>query len=344
MTDGSKRDAGGAAGVDFTLAHLSDLHLGPLPPFRFPHWTVKRVLGYLNWQRKRRRIHRHDVSATLISDLKSIGADHIAVTGDLVNIALPAEYIAAGKWLEALGPPHGVSVVPGNHDIYVDLRGEPGVERWASYMRGDGYSSEGPEAHAPSLAGFPYMRRRGAVALIGVNSAKPTPPFVAAGRVANYELERLETMLRQVGTEGLFRCVMIHHPPLPGQVPARRALKNADALADVFSRAGVELVLHGHNHTDTIVWGNSAYGRYPVVGIASASAGLAHHREGLGRYNLIRVRREWGVADDAGSGPWQIEVTGRGFADPGGPVVELDRTILVGPKRGERVEAELDAK
>ena len=58
----------------FVLAHLSDPHLAPLP---FPHpreLLSKRGLGYLNWLRKRRSIHRADVVRRMAFE---IGRAHV---------------------------------------------------------------------------------------------------------------------------------------------------------------------------------------------------------------------------------------------------------------------------
>ena len=60
--------------------------------------------------------------AALVADLKARTPDHIAVTGDLVNLSLPSEFVAARAWLDALGNPRDVSVVPGNHDAYVQAK------------------------------------------------------------------------------------------------------------------------------------------------------------------------------------------------------------------------------
>ena len=38
----------------------------------------------------------------IVHDLAQARADHIAVTGDLINIALPAEFEHARRWLDAL--------------------------------------------------------------------------------------------------------------------------------------------------------------------------------------------------------------------------------------------------
>ena len=103
----------------FVLAHLSDPHLAPLPMPNPLRLLSKRGLGYINWLRKRRSIHRADMLAALVADLKGHAPDHIAVGGDLVNLSLVFEFARARDWLTGLGNPHDVTVVPGNHDAYV---------------------------------------------------------------------------------------------------------------------------------------------------------------------------------------------------------------------------------
>ena len=103
----------------FTLAHLSDPHLAPLPAPRLRELAGKRALGYLNWTRNAHKIHRREVLDALVADMRAQRPDHIAVTGDLVNIALEAEFAPARAWLESVGTPEHVTVVPGNHDAYV---------------------------------------------------------------------------------------------------------------------------------------------------------------------------------------------------------------------------------
>lgn len=300
-----------------TIAHLSDLHLTPLAGFGPRHWNVKRTLGYLNWHRGRKRVHRPETLAELVADLARQSVDHIAVTGDIVNIGLPSEHAAALAWLESLGPAERVSVVPGNHDIYVRLASDEGVERWRPYMAPDTF---GAGLGIEPVAGFPFVRRLGRVALIGVNSAVPTPPFVAAGQVGPRQLGALARMLDAAGKAGLARVVLIHHPPLPGQAPPRRALADAADLERVLAAHGAELVLHGHNHRDMLSWLATAAGRTPIVGIASGSAARAHNDEPLARYNLFRF-------SFAGASP-AIHHTARGFAVSGGPVVELEHRLL----------------
>jgi len=74
----------------YTLAHLSDPHLAPLPAPRVADLASKRVLGYLHWRRTRHKIHRREQVDLLVRDLHAQAADHVVVTGDLVNIAIEA--------------------------------------------------------------------------------------------------------------------------------------------------------------------------------------------------------------------------------------------------------------
>ena len=88
----------------FTLAHLSDPHLPPLPAPRFSELAGKRALGYLNWTRNRHKYHRREVLDALVSDLATQSPDHIAVTGDLVNLGV---YGAGARQIQKGPQEHG---------------------------------------------------------------------------------------------------------------------------------------------------------------------------------------------------------------------------------------------
>ena len=187
----------------FTLAHLSDAHLAPMPVPNFARVAFKQFAGYVNWLRSRRFIHRTDVLARIVSDLRTQKPDHIAMTGDIANIALPFEFSRGAGWLTALGAPEGVSLVPGNHDIYVAGAAELALAQWGGFMKGDTGERTSP-----------YIRRRGPIALIGLCSGVPTELFYGSGRLGADQLAKLAVALGQLKTEELFRVVMIHHPPV----------------------------------------------------------------------------------------------------------------------------------
>jgi 3',5'-cyclic AMP phosphodiesterase CpdA len=299
----------------FTLAHLSDIHLSPLPKVHSHQLLSKRLLGYVNWHHGRKYVHRRDVLDTLTRDLKGRNPDHIAVTGDLTNLGLPQEFPPTAEWLDELGRPETVSVVPGNHDAYVHRSSDKAVAHWRPYMEAN---QDGQLLHGQPGGNFPYVRRFGDIAIVGLSSAVPTAPFVAAGRLGAEQRRALSQALDRLGQEGLFRIILIHHPPLPGQTSWQRALRDAPELRDILREHGAELVLHGHNHEQSVLECDTASGPALIVGVPSASEAV-DGRIPAARYNEYAI-------DRTGSG-WSVEMTGRAFSS-GGQVGDCEKRIL----------------
>jgi len=292
----------------FTLAHLSDPHLPPMPVARFRDLAGKRALGYLNWTRNRHKYHRREVLDALVTDLRAQRPDHVAVTGDLVNLALEAEFAPSRAWLESVGAAEHVTVIPGNHDAYVRATSHRAAEAWDDYLRGD-------EANGGTV--FPFLRRRGPVALIGVSSAVPTAPLMATGRLGHAQLEALDRILAQLSTEQAFRVLLVHHP-LHSTARVKR-LTDSRKVHALLRKYGVELVLHGHDHIHSTMWFEGPAGRIPAIGVPSASA-IAHRHYPAAAFNLFAIERENGV--------WRCEQTVRSIDGDLG-VKEIRRTRLI---------------
>jgi 3',5'-cyclic AMP phosphodiesterase CpdA len=260
----------------FTLAHFSDPHLPPLPKPRLRELTGKRVLGYLNWTRNRHKYYRREVLDALVRDLQAQTPDHIAVTGDLVNLALPAEFALAQAWLRSVGAPESLTAIPGNHDAYVRATRHRFVESFGEYLRGD----------EPAGQAFPFLRRRGPVALIGLSSAVPTGPFMATGTLGAAQLTALERILVSLATDQVFRVLLVHHPLRSDSRPKR--LTDSAALIALIKKHGVELILHGHDHIHSIMWFDGPDREIPSIGVPAASA-LARGRHPAAAYNLYKI-------------------------------------------------------
>ena len=296
--------------MTFLLAHLSDAHIGPLPRPRTRELLGKRLTGYVNWTR-RGRLHDMAVLERLVADMLRHKPDHIAMTGDILNIGLAAEFPLARTWLQSLGSPHDVSFVPGNHDAYV--RGSlPHLARTFTPWVCDGALDGASYA-------FPYLRRRDGIALIGLSSAIPTAPFLASGALGQAQCAALGPMLAEAGREGLARVVMIHHPPHRTGASGGRGLRDAKRLEAILAHHGAELVIHGHNHRTSVVHLPGPRGMISVVGVPSASAvpGSAGHRA---TYHLFRIERQ--------SAGWQIIVTQHGLAPGSRDIVDLGRLTI----------------
>jgi len=266
-----------------TLIHISDFHLcqtSGISPGRFLN---KRLFSYLSWRIRRQREHRPQVLEALTRAVQAADADHVVVTGDLTQLALPSEFDQARSILQALGPPQKVFVVPGNHDALVAAPWPESYARWADYMASD---SANPQRHVE----FPTLRMRGPVALIGLCTARPTRLLSAAGSLGTRQLQRLAEILQETARRSLFRVLLIHHPPIPGMVSFHKRLMDAEAFAVIAKQQGAELVLHGHSHLCSRAEMDGPLGRIPVLGISSASAASPHPQR-RAAFRSVRIAR-----------------------------------------------------
>lgn len=274
------------------LIHLTDPHLTDPGPFRLSGRGFKRLLAWQAWHRRRRFRHRPERLADLVKAARAESPDHWLVTGDLCQFGLDHEIRAAREWLTGLAPPEQVTLVPGNHDIYAPDSAAPAREAWAPWL--------GP---GPS----PVVNACGGVRVIGLDSARPTATGLATGRLGPAQRERLATALAE--SANTFRVVGIHHPPLPGLTSRRRALDDAPQLAEILSRHGAELVLHGHLHRNS---GKlpAAPGNPAIFCTASAS-----DRDGP-------AYRRFDIEPDGGGTRVRMSLR---TVDPDGSVQELER-------------------
>jgi 3',5'-cyclic AMP phosphodiesterase CpdA len=261
----------------FTLAHLSDPHIGPIPLVSWRAPMNKRVVGYVNWRLRRHRIHDMTALERIVADIGASAPDHVAMTGDLGHVGLPQEFEAAKDFMSRLGAPDAVSFVPGNHDAYVQGALEECLARFGPYATGD----DGRQA-------FPYLRTRGPVALIGLSTAVSTPHFFATGTLGQEQTDSAEALLRETGARGLIRIILIHHAPHLGGARPMRQLTDAARFEAMLARVGAELVLHGHNHRTSLAHRPGPAGPVPILGVASASGATDDRHEPAGWF-LIRV-------------------------------------------------------
>ena len=311
----SRRRVGSEPGRDmgFTIAHITDPHLSPAPLPGLADFRLKRLMGYVNWKRARERLNDMAMLAELVEDLRAQRPDHVAVTGDLVNIGMLAEFRKAAAWMRTLGDPADVSFVPGNHDAYVRAAMPVLKATFVPWTTGDNGAS-----------GFPYLRVRGEVGIIGLTSGVPTGPLMATGRLGPRQLDALATLLSETAAKGLARVVLVHHPPLARGAPPLRGLTDARAFERVILQHGAEAILHGHTHQQLVrlLASRAAMtvgGRIPVLGAPSAAA-TAHDPRYRAAYHLVRLERE-------GEG-WRVSARVRGLALEGPGIGEREALAL----------------
>lgn len=274
----------------FKFAHISDIHLGPLPKLTLRELFSKRITGFVNWHRNRRKHLFVNTLDLLLSDLKTREPDQLVITGDLVNLATKIETRLAGEWLRTIGDPYDTTVVPGNHDAYVPGAHDKSVNEWYPFIKSDDDPAEWPEEDHI----FPTLRRRGPLAIIGCSTSNATLPFSASGYYGSRQARETVNLLKKAGEEGLFRVVLIHHPPIRGAAASHKRMLGIRRFAAAISTGGAELVLHGHTHLNTLYWLRSHNGNVPVVSIASASQGPGGHKP-RAAYNLFTLSGEAGA-------------------------------------------------
>jgi 3',5'-cyclic AMP phosphodiesterase CpdA len=259
-----------------SFAHISDLHIAPLPHVSFGQLCNKRVLGYLSWQCKRKRRHRREILEALYGDLAKQGPDYYLVNGDLTNLGLEHEFAESINWLNRLSADQErVLLVPGNHDAYVGESEQFIHDYWTRWFA--------RKEH------FPWAKEiGGSIVIIGVSSAVATAPFMATGRIGDNQAAALAGLLDHYGREGSTRLIMIHHPPVPGVVPARKGLDDCRALHHVVAESGAEAILHGHAHYPSRTHLVAGPRDIPVIGAGSAS--LASTKAGYGaHYHMLHL-------------------------------------------------------
>jgi 3',5'-cyclic AMP phosphodiesterase CpdA len=251
------------------LIHITDPHLTSLATVRFRSLRGKRCSGYLSWRKSRQHRHRPEILARLARSVLSESPDRILLTGDLMHIGLDREAKEAQDWLQGLGPPGLVHLIPGNHDIYAADSAAAIARHWGAYLPNDG---------------FPFVKDIGDVRVTGLNSAVATTIFSARGELGSAQLSALPKIL----LPDRFNVVLIHHPPLPGMTKWRKSLRDAGALREIFGRCAPDLVLYGHVHRnqDSRLGGSRMFATASASGQQDAAYRVFDITGGAGRWTV----------------------------------------------------------
>ncbi len=291
---------GGHANESFRFVQLSDLHLSSI--VRPSPWQLanKRLLGYLSWLRRRRHTHQRWVLDIAIDQIRQLKVDHLAITGDMTHIGLKDEFEQVYQWLRNVALINEVTLIPGNHDLYVDTLWDRSFSFWEKYMLGD--NQEKPEA--PHQASkqlnllYPIVRIRKHIAFIGISSVFNAPWFRATGRVNEQQLDRLKALLCGKTLDDYCKVLLIHHPLTVTHTPLRKCLLNREALVDILQQHPVDLVLHGHGHNscyETIDAHN--HKKIPVIGASSSSSisQSENYKAEFLLFNIAQKEHSWKI-------------------------------------------------
>jgi 3',5'-cyclic AMP phosphodiesterase CpdA len=266
---------GGHANESFRFVQLSDLHLSSIVSPNPIHLINKRILGYLSWLRKRRQTHQRWILDLAVEEIHRLKVDHYAITGDLTHIGLKNEFEQASQWLRSVAAANDLTLIPGNHDLYVNEKWHRSFALWEEYMLGDNQIRHERSNQALKQLNqlYPTVRIRKNVAFIGLSSAFDAPWFRATGNVDQQQLTRLHELLSSKALDSYCKVLLIHHPLTITHTPLRKCLLNRDKLISLLKQYPVELVLHGHGHNscyDSIDCDNN--NEIPIIGMSSSSS------------------------------------------------------------------------
>lgn len=297
------------------LGHISDLHIFALEQTTPKRFLNKRLVGGTNILFNRGKSHSPQVVQAALDMLDSFGVDHIAITGDLTNLALEEEFRAAANVIDGITDAESrVSVVPGNHDYYV-----PEIEQTGAFER---HFERFQQSDLPSYqleTGYPFCKFFGEdVALIGLNTGIASPPMFAVGKVDEKELRSLEQLLDDPKVRDRYKIVMLHHPLLPfehSKVEYTRRLVNAHEVLEVLRWKNVNLAIHGHNHYyhKLELPHLGAPGTLHICEAGSTSVSSSKNPMSGGKFNvytiedgrLLKIETYLFESDGAGFTPWR---------------------------------------
>jgi 3',5'-cyclic AMP phosphodiesterase CpdA len=240
-----------------TILHISDVHFGPPHLPRVAQGVLELVAG--------RR------------------PSLVVLSGDLTQRARAEQFRQARAFvdhIQLIGVP--TLVVPGNHDVPLYRFWERAFDPYGAYRKH--FSRE-----------LEPVWRDDELLVVGINTAFGWT--VKDGRIKLSRLREVADILERT-PETVFKVVVAHHHLIPPpNFGSQRVLANAYEAIDLFSSAGVDLILSGHLHQAYIGSSEEFYpkGRPPVVilhsGTTTSNRGRGGEKES-NTCNWIQVDRE----------------------------------------------------
>jgi 3',5'-cyclic AMP phosphodiesterase CpdA len=226
------------------LAHFSDIHYTLSPTAGWPlSARGKRLVASFGYYLRGLGARFKDNPARiakLLEDVDLAQVDHAICTGDLCSTTLDEELEGLAQLFgPRLTAPERFTVIPGNHDRYV----EDAVQR-RTFEAALGRLLPGPTFPAEKIL-------PGGVRLVVLDPCRPTPAGDASGAVGPAQLAAAEALLAADPNTptivalhyGLLRYDGRYDRPLHGLIDAPQLIELLDR-----SPARIILVLHGHMH------------------------------------------------------------------------------------------------
>ena len=208
--------------------------------------------------------------------------DVVAISGDLSQRARAGEFQRAAVFIRDAEKVSKVITIPGNHDV-----------AWWRAPFGIGNKAKVYEWYrrfiTPELE--PVLRVPGAT-FVGINTSHGVTrrtltwnlrDISIIGDIKKGQLTKAKEMFDQSPvSDG--RAIVMHHNPVRGQLSGRHGLKNTQKILGAFAEMGVDLVLCGHDHQESV-----HYIEHTKKGTVISTAGTVSNRSRGGRPSSVNI-------------------------------------------------------
>ncbi len=244
------------AGETVSVFHVSDLHFGrPAVPEQIE--AIEEII----------QAEKFDV---------------VAISGDHSQRARAGEFQRAAVFIRDAEKVSKVITIPGNHDV-----------AWWRAPFGVGNKAKIYEWYrrfiTPELE--PVLRVPGAT-FVGLNTSHGVTrrtltwnlrDISIIGDVKRAQLTKAKEAFEK-SPVGDARVIVMHHNPVRGQLSGRHGLKNTQKILGNFAEMGVDLVLCGHDHQESV-----HYIEHTRKGTVISTAGTVSNRSRGGRPSSVNI-------------------------------------------------------
>lgn len=208
--------------------------------------------------------------------------DVVAISGDLTQRARAGEFQRAAAFIRDAAKVSRVITIPGNHDV-----------AWWRAPLGLGNKSKVYENYRKFIDTNlePVLHVPG-VTLVGINTARGVTrrtltwnlrDISIIGDIKKAQLDLARAIFEKAPAGDAFGIVM-HHNPVRGELSGRHGLKNTHRILGLFAEMGVDLVLCGHDHQESV-----HYIEHTKKGTVISTAGTVSNRSRGGRPSSVNV-------------------------------------------------------
>ena len=208
--------------------------------------------------------------------------DVVAISGDLSQRARAGEFQRAAVFIRDAQKVSQTITVPGNHDVKW-WRAPLGVGGGARIY--DNYMS----FISPDLE--PVLRVPGAT-FVGLNTSHGVTvrtltwnarDISIIGDIRRSQFDVAEAAFAESDPTDA-RVIVMHHNPVKGELSQRHGLKNTKKILGAFAAMGVDLILCGHDHQESV-----HYIEHTRKGTVISTAGTVSSRSRGGRPSSVNV-------------------------------------------------------